>query len=1197
MNEDEKIFNQYGQNHNKFSLLPEGENIEDYEVDENGDLILDEEGNPIRKKPTDDEFDEDEDEVLAFSNIQKNRKNKFNRTAKVHSSRLSEIGSELYDKFRELQDAVNDPTRQPMVVDNGSVLKLQTLFEPMIAFSFNVLSSIPTAGLGSHEANVEGFRLLDQIKQELAEIANANSSADKYAMIMNMRSLYLTLLSFNQMIHGEPNLVNEGNAYGQKDLWRLFQGFSNEDGSAPDEVTVRNRNATGDNAIEPDLTLIKPTFLLFPSQRLKRQLMKLAISDELIGDYDDDNDFGILGTFGIPTEYGGTGSAPSIQVPEEDRVPEGLMFPNVVTGGSATLRSGEESFTWSRNGTTSLRTLEPASYRKHNSEFLSELNDLINKAKTFHIREISNDIAFLLILTGWLNSAFKVLVETNFNGVIDEVDKGMKFNMERMVGANNDDILFKLLSEVNLDKSNISNDVAAFKSIYHMPIKFLNDRMAKSLGGKFHYSERAYKLLQSEYRSMTFKLPSDVEYFIANNKVGDHAIKITVAPKLYLPVDIMADQDIDITVDIPRPRNTAAGVIKNIFSFVVRSSKTHYVATRDVSENDYILNQSIFHALKNLTRDEYSGYLDFFYADANYIAGNDVTERSLDTLFGRPTDLSGYGTGYTRLYSGIAPFYNKSKILGLTKPYIQHLKTTANRFAYPIMDESFFFRGSRNNKTSGGNDYGVYLLSDYIRAVFNFHGDWSWIEAAIVAAMIQTRYMSDPKTWIANGSDPIEFPKLTYSLTSGPNLVPTSTVFRQARSFMDSQIMKFGFTRFTDSIVNDFYPVKSNRITKADILKAFRYTKYDRTNYYLIDNLFKDNFAARKHWLKVENGKIDNILYLIEEKTPVMISEKNFINEILDKDSLDGSLLLYDSIYATGDQINFTPTTIPATSLVGLEMTLGKRNKVLQDIITDDKVYTKLGLNKHTYIADDFYASQIIYTVTLPTNTKHILDTIPEAIRTHSFLDGDDNTNGALTDGSVNNLKYFEVALQAAHRTGMMAGNPQGFRLLLQMAFGINSQVQTKPLVRNADTYGTGSDEGEGIEYDGNSQYSEMIDVTPEETASFTSSHRYPQTLTTRAIGLVTGLPKHISAGSLVNDSNIWSLSRARKFYDKLGATVETNRTEAQTAHLTEQTKKLRFFELRQGLNSEYGVDDYNLAVIIPARTIVNVTLEMEDKE
>lgn len=1191
--DDKKLSDEFITKGVKFETAPE-----DNEEDE-----IDPETGKKKKKPADGEDEsttvpaEDEDESeeeeseLTFSKALANRKKAFSRVAKIVNSTIQEASKGAYDALKKLQDQVNDPGRTPRIVDNGSTGILRSVFEPVIASTYSILQSIPLSGFGNNELNAEGARLLRDIRAELAEIANANSVSDKYAMIMSIRSLYLTLMATHNMIHGDANLVNSGDLDGQHDLWRTFQTYAAFDDSETYGPLAHHRNETGDNAIEPDLTMVKPMFLIFPHQDLKRELMKMSIDEKLIGRYNDDNDFGILGFFSTPTVVNGNGTG-DLTPHEEDRTLEALF--RMRDGENEITALNSPAFTWSENGTDKVRSLTPESYRKNNKAFLDEIQTLYSKAVSHHIKEMNIDICFSLVLTGWLNAAFKVLVETNLNGAIDEVKKGIKFDLDRFIGVNGDSLLFTVLSELKLGSSNVSNDDALFDSVFDMPVKFVKQSMAKVLGGKFHYSITAYKLLQADFKTTSFKLPSELEHFIGDNKIGEHSVKVTVIPKLYLPVDVTVNPTISIKVDIPRPRQvTIMPVVTNPFSFTIYSSKTHFVASRNASENDFIFNQSLLHAIAQMTNKTYTEYLDAFYDSNYYVTGNSGEERSLATIFGRPIKTS--GVGYNRYFSALAPAYNKAKILGLSLPTNNaRFKTSSNYIQYPLMDQDFSYNGAMNLRSSGFNVYKVFNLGDYIKAVFNMHADWSWVEAAIVASMIQTGYMVEPTApqYDPDASTPITFGTNLFGRTSTIAGTPTgastsvvSAVLRRARNFMDSDRYKFGFTRFDgNNFIEAFYPVTSKRITKADVIKAFRYSTYERTSAFLVDNSVKVDPSVRKFWPIVTSGQLSNLSYIIKEGSKINVTESAFLAEIT-KDHLDGQLVIYDTIHATGDKLSFSLAQIPATPLVGLKFTsAAMRNKVLSHSITPTLISSRVRFNEYCYIADDFYVSKIIYTLTVPTNTKHA---------SHGA--------GIETELSVNNIKQFDIAINALHRVGVDAGNPQGFRLLLQTAFGINSTINTRALVRETDTVDTGvGSEGEGIDFGGktnnNSTYVALTDASEIEAASFMSSFRYPQTVVVPAVGRLTGIPKHIVEASQLQDSNYWSIRTAHIFFEKLGATVENNRSDSQVQHLGYNAEKYTIFPLRQGLNDEYNAGEFDLAVVLPARTIIK-TLEMEDKK
>lgn len=1159
----------------KFSAKADVTIPEEDQDDETGFPPVEEEP---KKKPKGDGEDETIDDASAFSRAVKSRKASYKKEVKV-SVPNQELIDSTRDAFRALENEVNAREKDPYVVDNGSVIPMISMIKPLAGYAYSIISKINT-NVESDALSIDSRRLLMDIRNQVAEITNAVTNADVVSMTMSIRNLSVILYAANEMIHGEANLVNGHGHNDQSDLWRFFHRYTpvRADGTvaAPDgdvNTVARHRNMTGDNAISPDVTIVKPIFLVFPCQDLKRKLVALDIDCQLIGDHEDDNDMGILGHYSIPTVFNGNNRQGGLVI-EEDRQFAGLGY--MTMGDDEGTHLNAPNFTWSHNGTQDLRQKCPAAYRAQNDAFVAEIRDLIIKAKETGVQEINPSIAFCLVLTGWMNGAFKAMVEANAINVKDEISKGISLNEKRFIAANNTDILAKIITELGIGYDGDKKQTQ-YASMLDAVIDQINRKMSRVMGGKFHYSEKAYALIRNDFKTMTYEATGADEYYIGDIKFGSGIIKITVAPKLYLPVDasVTEYEEIRIPVNVARPKNTLAGVVTHPFNFIMRLNRTHWVLNRNVNENDLILNISLFHAVCGMTNAEYAGFVDHFYERNTMSVGN--AEVPFANIIG--TD----GVGYARYLSAIAPFYEKSKVLGVSPVHQVNNPGDDCMIRYPMLDQLGNFNAYRNRDTAWRNQYAPYVLGDYIKACFNYHADWSWIEAGIVAAGIMSGYVTTQNEPQFNGTEAYAYNPVAFSPVAADGFTPITTYLRQARAFMDAERYNFGFKRFnSEFITKQPAPTRSGKIVRADIEKAFRWSLYNRTHYYLIDNTVKDNFAAKNYWIESRNGVLTRIFKCIEEGTKVNITEKDALSKLLSKEYCDGSLLIYDNYHAENARIGYTPENIPGTELVGYRMTNGAgadsnvvRDRVCRDVVEDNVIRRYLGVNDYVYISDDFYPETITYTVVVPTNTTHAYAVIGDAAV------------------GMNNIRFFDVAINFMYRTGMIAGNADGARMVTQMMFGINQEVDTLDLVRAADAENNHETQGYG-----GVNYHTTTGVAAGEPAaeSFVSSWRYPQYIVAPAYGVFTGIPAHIEEANALAAYDIISKVNAKRVADVFGTIIDNYNSAVQTYHNDKSGKANIIFALRQGLNNNiYGAQAYDFIVTMPARSIINA-IEMEDK-
>lgn len=1159
-----------------------------------------------KKKPKGEDEDEDTDEAsedlecLNDSDLTtKSRKSKL-RKSLIKSSKYKsvqvltdsskqELTDVLKDALKAAENAINDKRlNEALSTGNGSAKQLISLLKPLSDQMFMLLASVQTTGYRVSQIPAEDYNVLRDIKGTVDSVIQPQTATDQISTIMSLRNLYLTLSSTNRMIQGEINLVDN------LEMFRTFRIFGDVDANDRDIINL-SRDSVGDTSIEPDIAIIKPMFLFFVDDKLRRSLTDMGISPRLIR---------ALGNYSIPSLFNGNSNTDTN--PEE----ENLTFSSlsrISRSDNAKVTHSFPDFVWSNNGVDSIRQKSIMAYKSRNEKFINEIQELFNTMNSHNFKEFSYDVCFSIVLTNWLNAAYKVLVESHTH-ISELIQRGVATDMDRMVGLSGPAIASYLLDSITF---NVSEN----KSTNYMGLieDAINNNNVISMTKKLTYSEFAYKSLVSAYKSVTYVTTSDLNYYIGETKIGQHKQKVVVAPKLYLPVNI-ADNTVNYHMEVKVRKAGAINnicYVKDIFSYRVPLIKIAYSANRDSTEAGEIVNISILHTLANMTNAQYKSRLDAFYA-ANYITKPKGEEISFTKLFGAYDNVS-HGLlaadkhmGFPRLWSSIAPFYMKNAILGLNPITIGDV-TESTCVLAPFIDQLANGTYNINKDVSGTNYNKIFSTADYLKAIMNYHTDFSWIESWAVLSRIYMGYCHCVNT-LVSGEDSVyptdlldsegipilsseseyyQIPSITFLTSpSSDSLVQSSqeavtTVMRRASYIFDEGKYKIKVTRFNNNL--DVSPSgNSSMISTNDIMKAFKFVAYNKGTggYYLIDNNNPFPNMSRKTWFNIVSGEPDLINSIIPSEVAVNIKADDIKNEILTQSYISGNLLIYDRFNSESSKLSYDVSLIPSTNLIGYRFGNSvSREKVLKR--TSDGSGKYLNFNKYCYINDDFYPTFIKFTNVIPCNTG-LFRYVTE-------------TTKASTLDSMSNGKFFEILGNFFHNIGVDNGNMQGFRVLLQSAFGIRPMINTRSLISdnidetllangyNDENYMSLTD-SEGIGDESNINY-------------FKSSFRYPQFAIVPTSQVISGLcdlpPIEDEDFELSYDTSV-SMSLSQKFFSKFGSILPNYQTSNQT--YTRDKGEAFLYALNQRIqNANLTNADNDLVIDVTIRNILNA-IGMEDK-
>lgn len=1066
------------------------------------------------------------------------------------------------DSEAQLEAKFNDPARKDGVItSHGDVPKLLSFFSDSVKFILDNLDKVPNVQGKFQRSFTDDFRLeLEDVKKTLNVVKKAGTIGDVYSTVLSVRQVFVRLATTQKIFDIEPGLAN------LIDMTKMMRWEDPRSGLS----SYFKYNEIGDATIQPDSLLVKPIFLLLVDENLKRRLTSLHVSQEVIN---------FLGNYSVPSYFLSNELAPAVDGSH-------------LTSTSDTLKT-VETFNWSLNGlkpylpndTTpsnpSVASLTLEDYRKVNDQFIREVTERFNTADAGLFSEYTIDLAVIHTLSLWLNAAFKVLVESNMQ-LMPEINKGVNFDKERLLTIDHNSLLLKLLFEVN-DKVDSSSPLPLL-------FKRINSKLAEQLGEKLPYSDYAYKFLIKEFKTITVSVSAPLhQYYLASNLLGEHKSKIIIAPKLYLPVNLKASHPIDVKV-IGSDGKIGIYTHTDAFNMMVNINRSFYIPNRDATVNATITIVTPLKLLINMSKTAFNGLVDKFMSSES-IRSNDSSTKTFASIFAS-------SMAERRTLSAIPPFFYKNRFTGIMKAAIP--VSTKSKYVWPFMDAA-------NMKDTVENDSAytietAYKLGDYIRAYFNMHGDFSWIEMGIAYTMLTHGNIKGVRP-VKKSGDTITFTgtMLSASIEYDPasnTYTPESTATAAGSAFVvefRSLVRVYYYTlKFVlkekdgKSISLDNFDMFSQKnmkptlISKDDVYDAYRYViiKQD-SDYLIVDN--KVNKRDKKDLFlttDVANGDtasgIVSVTKLLKSGEQLKITESDVVSQILSKDWLDKSFLIYDeNPTAVGEasvHLEYEPVLIVGTDLVGYRLT-GKGSN-----ITNHTEFINNNPNMYVYLTKNFLPFFISHLVVLPTNGKRATE-----------------ANGYI----VNQLKPAFLSAHILSLFGVLEGNYSDSLKVLGTGFGLQGDLLNM-LVNPKTTMDITNYSGDRKEYGSTTDVwylpkdlakLEMSGDIPVRsygninvnTRGIVSSTRYPSYLYIDVDQYNTGLPIH--AGSITRVS----IEKTRAYYSALNSVIESG---AVTQRLNEDVKgSISLVKIQAGASSD---NKWDRRIFITPRKIIAI-LGMED--
>lgn len=1092
------------------------------------------------------------------------------------NEKQSELANQIHDLCTKMNNTINSEVRRSRYQDNGMSKALAMAFEPFTELSYVLLSMTPTK-IWNDQFLVRTQDLLNEVAEALGRVNNARTYSERILLLMSLGSQYRTLFSTHPMLNGEVNFINgrgilpPWNVNTYTDMWEYYLYDDDANEADPIHDAIRHRGEVGDNAAQPDVTLTKPFFMFFVDDELIYNLRKLHISD---------NALAVLGNYGMPTDLWAATQAD--ETAGNTWEPENETYLNsaystdnrdghVETPHNIAMANKRRNFTWSHNGTLNIISKTPMKLRSRNDAFVNEVKALIDLARTKVIVEISEDVAFFMVLTLWLNAAFKYMIDIN-SSFMNYVKSGSKVDADRFIPPYVQNIILSALSDFTpTDKSFTADSIL---SVLFDKMDLQNDR---TIAAGFRYSQQAYDILKKEFNSATYTINGDDEYYIGDAKVGNNKIVVTILQKLYLPVDLLAQAPSIETGFVSSNFTRVTHTITDPYMFGFATANAKFNKRRGVAESGILMNFSLFHFFARMTNAEYNAIL----ADAmryHTFRTLDDEETNLNNIFGfgfddHHADHEG-NIPYLRVYSPLTPAYKRSALLHQAPCSVPVNQLRPNTdadyhnptvYLQPLWDASMQDIVSLKSVYHGANFISGATLGWCIQALINEHADTSWIMSALILSqlkstmrfrIIETATLQTINTnitslnyWVnalSNNTGDIADALYVGGVAPAANTgreVIYSTLMRRVGVYL-REVLDYSPATMDNPYEKITYVAPATSVSTTDIVKAFRYVTLNYNgNNVIIDNKFKmaDKTCPKVIYYTIAqdangNSQIAQYARLIRDGEQINITEQSIIDQVKTPEFIDEAIIIFDNFHVAANQhggannvpqynesrfaetITSVPGVIPNTNFVGY--TTNMTDVIIETLATDSKV--DLALNDVCYITSDFYPSSISYTMALPLCTYRSA----AAIDTHE---------PAACINAFDNLRCFEILANAFHRCGFDAFDEQSTYAMLAAVTGVDANINFHVdgiLIRDHDIFVrvntnlAANDPYASVGFGfyppaipdnrqvnptaasaGKDNISVNTPVTDEQAESFNSSYRYPKMIVVPATTAITGMP------------------------------------------------------------------------------------------
>jgi len=1042
----------------------------------------------------------------------------------------NEVNDKIHDVCKEMEAIVNDEARRSKYSDNGMAKALALAFEPYTELSYALLAMTPTHA-ADDQFSIETRDLFADISEMLQRISTARTASERILLLMTLGSQYRTLFQSHSMISGEVNFVNGRGtaAWNQQtfeDLWAYylydveFNDLVPVDGHPQTQDTSRIANIedngrkwrgqVGDNAQQPDITIVKPFFLLFVDDKLLYELRKLHISEEALS---------VLGNYAIPTELWGENADDKWEPEHESykkssihcKSNDGLLSYGDAVGSNfskVAFASKRPDFEWSHNGTLNLISNTPAKLAARNTAFINEVKAVIQLAESISVVEVSEDVAFFLVLTNWLNAVYKYMIDIN-GSFIQYVEKGIKANTERFIAPFTQDVILKTLTSFTPQEGTFEAS-----SVYDLLIRKVNLEYDRSTSVGYTYSPIAYNYMKDEFSSVTYMVNGDDEFHIGKVSVGTNKILITLLQKLYLPINLMA-ADSDLS-DLHIKTNFMSSTfghreieIANPYLFATSVISLTFNKRRGASETGLLTNVSLFHLMMKISCQDWNNIINDFFE--NQVYTYDGRRTTLGDIFNlqpnADTNAAFSKVPYIRVFNPMTPAYKRAAYLQLvplstTSPKVEDDKYNNDEvWLNPLMDQAYNTAPSLFADYTNTNQYLPCSIGWMIQSLINEHADFSWILQSIFLTYIKTKLtvkVCEDNNLRAYGTT-FTLPVLPFCIkltsattgtvteiksanydtyTNNYPAIPYSTYARRRQSFLK----KLGYN--PEYINSPIEPITisspKTALSTNDIIKAFRFVPYAVNEYnpvthltssvnYIIDNKFADAGKSCAKTIYYSVGDPDNAGYtriqeyrrIIRDGEAINITESEIRQQVINPDFLNEGFIIFDDYHVDNNtssghepQYNQTKVNVPFahapyaienTNLVGYRV--ANISHVFPHMARQDLYpLTDNNLNRYCYIPDDFYPCCIVFGNVIPFSTQR---------SEHALGDNYDKRN------SFNNLTAYDLIANVFHRVGFDKYDFASTHSMLAALVGLDPAMEVWELpnvVRDKDEYCTIAD-------------------------------------------------------------------------------------------------------------------------------------------
>lgn len=1007
-----------------------------------------------------------------------------------HSSEVIKIiGHERYDAISQFTNYQNQPSKvHEIITENGSV-SLYTGYASKKAIQIlsSFIASLDYSTLTDPDALVEFADFNRELKYQISK-SKSLSKVDNNLLINSLRGYIHSLLSTGRTAIGDSKIIDESVTVSDFLL------------SSTDDKIIRD--SLGDNSFTPDVSVVAPFILLFPSNEFKRALKQEGVSQSVLDRLD---------LYSVPS----TISRDTFDA-SSDSIGESLAF-------NAKTLADVKKFSWSENGESSelnkSKDLTLSAYRSNNEAFLKEFREYKRVASQHAYKEIneSPDLIFYTILDQWLNAAYIGLVAANI-ALKNIISDGIQKNEERLTIASSAELVSEMLF---IDNDTDNNQ---FTSTATMMFEYACRSLDNFFGqGSIPVSKTAMDLMKNFFSVCLVSVQSQKDLYIFRNKVADYKSMVNVIPELVLPINVSENQP----GYARRIDNSAASKVEidDMLFFAIKNSNMTYNAKNKRLEAGVLSNINLFRLVYKLFKDGHYEKCVHSFKASNYI---DITNKGSFTL---AEVFPASAISYRPEFSGLAPAFD---LAYHTRKYTAN-QTERAGYQRPGIDACFNHKYSINDGTTALNSNNPFSFYDVMVGLINQHADYSWIESlCAITYLFKYGYVSnnDLSLTYTVPTITLDVNKLTSDISgyesnsddyklidNNGTKIGFYTLFDKKYKFMDTIGLGKDCLWITSpqDLFNDYLLSKSSRKEWAlkQLTRAFQYQiyYYKAAEPYLVDN----QLASKSDSLvlpKIENNRIIGFSSLESQSSDLNYTEKDvkelFLNEVGEINvpiSFDFRTLEADDITFTGEMC-----VIPSTDVVAYKIstTLASR------LINFDKENARkiLKINDVIYLNDELYPTEVYFS---------------SRVMTDSFQSNNVSVNREIPLEAIINIKI---------NTGEVTTNVKDVCHLFSSILGFSKNYD----MAYANLYHTDKTQDKLT--------GELIAST--NPVGRLSSSRYPEYVYIPSNVKNTGLPELMES---INDSDLISYTTATNFYGGLGSIIPNLNGQLRT--INKEGKKL----------------------------------------